>query len=138
MITRTSRVLLVLLMLILLTLIAALSASVADSAKEMLSAGRIDEAIAELNGRLSSAPADAESANLLCRAYFALEDWNRAEFLCKKAVKLDPDNGRYHRWLGHVYGEKADRANVISAASLAGKTREEFERAVQLNPNDVD
>jgi cytochrome c-type biogenesis protein CcmH/NrfG len=69
---------------------ATLSASVADSAKDMLAAGRIDEAIAELNGRLSSSPADAESSNLLCRAYFALEDWNRAESSCKKAVALDP------------------------------------------------
>jgi len=59
--------------LALLTLMATLSASVADSAKGMLAAGRIDEAIAELNSRRSSA-ADAESSNLLCRAYFALED----------------------------------------------------------------
>jgi len=61
----------------------------ADSAKEMLAAGRVDEAIAELNGRLSLAP-DANSSNLLCRAYFALEDWERAESSCRKAVALDP------------------------------------------------
>ena len=133
MITRASRVLLVLLLLI-----ASLTASVADSAKDMLAAGRIDEAITELNGRLSSVPADAESSNLLCRAYFALEDWNRAESSCRKAASLDPDNGRFHWWLGRVYGEKADRANFLAAAGLAGKVRGEFERAVQLNPKDVD
>lgn len=133
MITRASRVLLAL-----LWLIASLTASVADSAKDMLAAGRIDEAITELNGRLSSAPADAESSNLLCRAYFALEDWNRAESSCRKAASLDPDNSRFHLWLGRVYGEKADRANFLAAAGLAGKVRGEFERAVQLNPKDVD
>jgi len=133
MITHTSRVLLVLLLLV-----ASLTASVADSAKDMLAAGRIDEAITELNGRLSSAPADAESSNLLCRAYFALEDWNRAESSCRKAASLDPDNSRFHLWLGRVYGEKADRANFLAAAGLAGKVRGEFERAVQLNPKDID
>ena len=133
MITRASRVLLVFLLLI-----ASLTASVADSAKDMLAAGRIDEAITELNGRLSSTPADAESSNLLCRAYFALEDWNRAESSCRKAASLDPDNSRFHLWLGRVYGEKADRANFLVAAGLAGKVRGEFERAVQLNPKDVD
>src|ERR1700681_2063191 len=133
MITHTSRVFLVLLLLI-----ASLTASVADSAKNMLAAGRIDEAITELNGRLSSAPADAESSNLLCRAYFALEEWDRAESSCRKAVSLDQDNGRYHLWMGRVYGEKADRANFLAAAGLAGKVRAEFERAVQLNPKDVD
>ena len=126
MITRASRVLLVFLLLI-----ASLTASVADSAKDMLAAGRIDEAITELNGRLSS-------SNLLCRAYFALEDWNRAESSCRKAASLDPDNSRFHLWLGRVYGEKADRANFLAAAGLAGKVRGEFERAVQLSPKDVD
>jgi tetratricopeptide (TPR) repeat protein len=133
MITRASRILLILLMLSV-----AMLASVADSAQDKLAAGRIDEAITELNDRLSSAPADAESSNLLCRAYFALEDWDRAESSCRKAVALDPDNSRFHLWLGRVYGEKADRANFVVAAVLAGKVREEFERAVQLNPKDVD
>ncbi len=125
-------------LLVLLVLIASLTASVADSAKDMLTAGRIDEAITELNGRLSAAPADAESSNLLCRAYFALEDWDRAEPSCRKAASLDPGNSLFHLWLGRVYGEKADRSNFLSAAGLAGKVRGEFERAVQLNPKDVD
>ncbi|HKN73265.1 MAG TPA: tetratricopeptide repeat protein, partial [Terriglobales bacterium] len=80
----------------------------------------------------------AESSNLLCRAYYALEDWERAESSCKKAVALDPDNSRFHLWLGRAYGERADRANVLAAGVLAEKARGEFERAVQLNPNDVD
>jgi tetratricopeptide (TPR) repeat protein len=121
-----------------LLLVATATASLADSAREMLTTGRIDDAIAELKGRLSSAPSDAESSNLLCRAYFALEDWDRAESSCRKAASLAPDNSRFHLWLGRVYGEKADRANFLSAAGLAGKVRGEFERAVQLNPNDVD
>jgi Flp pilus assembly protein TadD len=110
----------------------------ADSAQEMLAAGRIDEAITVLNGRLSSAPTDAESSNLLCRAYFAMEEWDRAESACKRAVALDSNNSRFHLWLGRVYGEKADRANFLGAAGLAGKVRQEFQRAVQLNPKDVD
>jgi Tfp pilus assembly protein PilF len=133
MITRASRIL-----LILLLLIASMTASVADSAQDKLTAGRIDEAITELNSRLSSAPADAESSNLLCRAYFALEDWDRAESSCRKAVSLDPNNSRFHLWLGRVYGEKAGRANFLAAATLAGKVRGEFERAVELDPKDVD
>lgn len=110
----------------------------ADSARDMLAAGRVDDAIAALSGRLSAAPSDAESANLLCRAYFALEDWNHAEPACKKAAALDPNNSSFHFWLARVYGEKADRASFLAAASLAGKVRGEFERAVELNPGDVD
>ena len=118
MITHPNRVLLVLLMLL-----AATAASVADSAREMISAGRIDDAIAELNGRLSSVPADAESANLLCRAYFELEDWDRAESSCKKAAVLNPNDSHFHLWLGRVYGERATRTNFLVATSLAAKVR---------------
>ncbi len=100
----------------------------------MLAAGRIDDAIAALNGRLSSAAAEANSSNLLCRAYYALEDWDRAESSCEKAASLDPNNSRFHLWLGRVYGEKADRSNFLIAAGLAPKVREEFERAVDLDP----
>jgi tetratricopeptide (TPR) repeat protein len=132
MIINTSKVLLALLLLVALPI-----ASFADSAKDMLAAGRVDEVITELNGRVSSTT-DGESSNLLCRAYFTLENWDRAESFCKKAVALDPENSRYHLWLGRVYGEKADRANFLSAAGLAGKLRGEFERAVQLNPSDVE
>ena len=127
------------LLLLLLLPLANLSATaVVDSARDLLAAGRIDDVITTLNGHLSSTPSDAESANLLCRAYLAIDDLNRAETSCKKAIALDPENSRYHRWMGHVYGAKADRANFLSAAGLAGKTRQEFERAVQLDPADIE
>jgi len=48
---------------------------------------------------------------------------------------MEPDNGLYHLWLGRTYGEKADRAGFLKAAGLAGKVRSEFERAVELSPN---
>jgi tetratricopeptide (TPR) repeat protein len=110
----------------------------ADSPKDMLAAGRVDDAINALNGKTSSNPRDAESIHLLCRAYFQYEDWDRAESRCKRAVELDPNNSPFHRWLGLVYGEKAGRANILSAAGLAGKTRDEFQRAAQLDPRDAD
>jgi len=121
-----------------LLILAALPGRAADSAKNLLAAGRVDEAISALRDRLSSDSSDAESFNLLCRAYFAQDQWDRAESACRRAVSLDPNNGRYHLWLGRTYGEKADRAGFLSAAGLAGKTRDELQRAVQLSPNDVD
>lgn len=136
--TRIAKISAVFLMLITPLFLRPATANISDSAKDMLAAGQIDDAIKELNGRLSSAPSDAESSNLLCRAYFELEDWDRAVPSCQKAAALDPENSRFHLWLGRAYGEKADRSSFLTAANLAGKVRGEFERAVQLNPNDMD
>ena len=43
----------------------------------------------------------------------------------------------YHLWLGREYGEKASASNPLSAASLARKTKSEFELAVKLDPANV-
>jgi len=126
---------------IILTLAALLTAGLAvadESAPALLAAGRADDAITTLRSKINTSPRDAEAHNLLCRAYFSMGDWDRGISACEKAVALDPNNSRYHMWLGRVYGEKADAANFLSAASLAGKVRNEFEAAVRLDSNNVD
>src|SRR5437016_4823746 len=110
----------------------------AASSGDLLAAGRVDDAIASLQAQLKSSPNDAASYHYLCRAYFALADWDRAISACEKSVALASENSDYHLWLGRAYGEKADRVNPFSAASLAGKVRREFERAVQLDPKSVE
>jgi tetratricopeptide (TPR) repeat protein len=113
-------------------------ASAADNAPVLLAAGRIDDAITTLRGELSQTPNDPQAHNLLCRAYFAVEDWDRAIAACEKAIALAPNNSSYHLWLGRAYGEKADASSFFTAAGLAKKVRSEFERAVELDPNNVD
>jgi tetratricopeptide (TPR) repeat protein len=122
--------------LIILFLLGSVGA-MAQSAEQLLAAGRVDDAIAALQARLKSSPNDAASYNLLCRTYFALGSWDRGVSACEKAVALQPDNGRYHLWLGRIYGEKADKSNFLSAFGLARKVRTEFEKAVELSPGDV-
>jgi len=105
-----------------------------DSPKDLLAAGRVDDAIQTLKQQISHSSADYEANNLLCRAYFMLEEWDRGISACQLAVNLAPQNSLYHLWLGRIYGEKADRAGFMSAAGLAKKVRSEFERAVELDP----
>jgi tetratricopeptide (TPR) repeat protein len=102
--------------------------------RELLAAGRVDEAIQVLQPQIARLPTDAESHNLLGRAYFMLEEWDRAVAACERAVQLDPGKSLYHLWLGRAYGEKASRVSFLSAAGMAKKVRVEFERAVELDP----
>ncbi len=126
-------------LILVLALSSAAALAVADeSAPALLAAGRADDAITTLHSRINSSPSDPEAYNLLCRAYFSMGDWDRGISACEKAVALAPNNSRYHMWLGRIYGEKADGSNFFSAASLAGKVRNEFEAAVRLDPNNVD
>lgn len=104
------------------------------SPKELLASGRVDEAIRTLEQQTSGAAPDAEAFNLLCRAHYMIDEWDRGIAACERAIVLDPQKSLYHLWLGRIYGEKADRAGFVSAAGLAKKVRTEFERAVELDP----
>ncbi len=115
------------------------SIAAADAADtKLLAEGHVDDAIASLQHKISNSPNDAESFNLLCRAYYSLSDWDKSVSQCEKAVALDPGNAHYHWWLGRSYGEKAERSGLLTAARLAKKVRNEFETAVRLDPNDVE
>lgn len=120
-----------------LLLILPASVAATPPPSELLTAGRVDEAIGALRNRLQTSPNDAEAHALLMRAYFALQRWDDAIAAGNKAVSLAPNNAQYHLWLGRAYGEKADHSSWTSAISLAKKTRVEFERAVALNSNSV-
>jgi cytochrome c-type biogenesis protein CcmH/NrfG len=115
-----------------------MAANAAPSPEALLAQGRVDDAISSLESKISNAPNDADSYNLLCRAYFVLENWDAAVKSCQKAVSLRPSNSEFHLWLGRAYGEKASRANFLSAAGLAKKVRNEFETAVRLNPGNLE
>jgi tetratricopeptide (TPR) repeat protein len=71
------------------------------------------------------------------RAYFALQQWDRAIDEGRKALASDPNNASYHLWLGRAYGEKADHSSWVTALSVAKKARSEFERAVELDGSNL-
>jgi tetratricopeptide (TPR) repeat protein len=99
---------------------------------ELLSAGRMNEAIRVLTQR-----DDPESLHLLSRAYYAIEDWDEAVRNGERAVALRPENAGYHLWLARQYGQKAATSNPLRAAGIARKAKTEFERAVMLDPANV-
>lgn len=119
---------------VLLLLLLAACASLADPAVvEMLSLGQVDAVINLLLNR-----SDAESLNLISRAYYATEHWDDAVRTGERAVAMGPENANYHLWLGREYGQKAAIANPLKAATLARKAKIEFERAVALDPANLD
>jgi len=109
------------------------TASLADpEASQLLSTGHVNEAVTALTSH-----DDAQSLNLMSRAYFAMERWDEAVKYGERAVSLEPQNATYRLWLGREYGRKAGDSNPLSAAGLAKKAKNEFERAVQLDPSNV-
>ena len=72
------------------------------------------------------------------RAALTRDDHEKAVELYTKAIALEPKNADYHYFLGAAYGEMAQEAGMLKAASLAKKTKAEFEQAVALDPKHTD
>jgi tetratricopeptide (TPR) repeat protein len=120
---------------VLLIILGSSAAALAVNAEaELIRAGQIDQAIVRLQERIKSNPSDVESLNLLARAYYSIEQWDNAISHNQRALKLQPNSSELHSWMGRAYGEKADSVGIFGAATLARKTKSEFEKAVQLNP----
>jgi len=72
------------------------------------------------------------------RALLNANQAEKAQELMEKAVAEKPNDARRHYQLGEIYGVIAQQAGMFKAASMAGKVRDEFAKAVQLDPNFLD
>jgi tetratricopeptide (TPR) repeat protein len=121
-----------------LTLLCAYAtAAPAPGAHELLTAGRVDQAVTTLKSRIQTNPQDAEAYHLLGRSYYMVQRWDDSIASSERAVNLQPGNSNYHLWLGRAYGEKADSSNFVAAIELAKKVRDQFESAVRLDASNV-
>ncbi len=97
-----------------------------------------DDARLCFTGYIAAHPSDAAAAANLGRTYLAQRQVPLALDWLKKAVALDPQRSDYHDWLGQAYGIAAERGPVVRQFGLAVKVRREFERAVALDPENLD
>jgi len=121
---------------------AAATARAADpNPRQMLAEGQVNEALAALKAATQSSPKDAEAFHQLAHGYYVLERWDDAIAAEQQAVNLAPNNSEYHLILGCAYGEKADTISkfaFFTAVHLAHVTRAEFEKAVELDGNNIE
>jgi Tfp pilus assembly protein PilF len=119
-------------------LVVAMCASLLSAATSIEEARRLYEA-ADYSAAITrlQASTDAASLRLLGRAYLATGELKKASDTLEKAVDADPRNSEGFLLLGRAYGMRAQTAG-ISAASLAIKTRENFEKAYSLDPKNWD
>lgn len=106
-------------------------------ANALLQQGRVDEAHNALQNMLASQPRDAYAHQLLCRVYYAQEMADEAIQECELAASQDPGDSNTQMWLGRSYGMKASHAHPLTAFALARKVRYSFERAVELDPQNI-
>jgi tetratricopeptide (TPR) repeat protein len=56
----------------------------------------------------------------------------------EKALALEPTSSLYALWLGRAYARQAQKASLFKQPGLAKKTRNTFQRAVDLDPDNLE
>lgn len=75
---------------------------------------------------------------LLGQCYYMLNEYKKASEALQKAVDADGSNSVYWDWLGRAYGKRAETSSFFTAPGYASKTRQYFEKAVALDPENLD
>lgn len=112
--------------------------NVDSSGVRLFEAGKFKEAKTVFEPAFKSNARDAAAAFYLGRIAMEERKNDRAADYFETATKLEPKNSTYFLWLGRAYGREAQDANVLRQPGLAKKTRSAWERAIELDPENLD
>jgi tetratricopeptide (TPR) repeat protein len=120
-------------------LVAGVGAAVgqAGDAAALIESGHWKQARSVVEARLREAPDDAAAYFYLSQIRNAFGDRSTPLALAEKAVALDGSVARYHRQVAEVTGVMAQHANAFQQMLLARRFRKEIDRALALDPRDV-
>jgi len=106
-----------------------------DRARKLYDSTEFEQSLKVLQ---AVAAKDAAMWELIGRNYYMLPDYHRASEALEKAAAADPGNSRIALWLGRAWGRRAETSSVFTAPGHASKARRWFEKAVELNPKNLE
>lgn len=106
-----------------------------DQARKLYNSTDFEQSIKVL---LAMPSKDAAVYALLGRDYYMQGDFKKASEAMEKSIELEPTNGEYMLWLGRAFGRRAETASPFTAPGYASKTRQYLEKAVSLNPANLE
>src|SRR5205814_8317627 len=81
---------------------------------------------------------DAAAWLLIGQNYYGLGDLKKATEALEKAIAAEPQHSDHYMWLGRAYGRRAETSSPFTAPGYASKARQNFEKAVHLNPHNIE
>ena len=112
-------------------------ATATPSVEQLINTRRFDDAKPAIDAMLARNAKDPAAMYLMGRLTYAQGNSGTAVDWFEKAVHGDDANATYHLWLGNALGDEAQKASKFRQPFLARRVKNEFERAVALDPRSV-
>ncbi|MCG8372161.1 MAG: tetratricopeptide repeat protein [Balneolales bacterium] len=109
-----------------------------DPGVELFEKGEQDQAHSFFQEYIKDNPDEPEAYFYIGRIYFDKEDYGEAVKWIEKAVDRKEGDSKYHMWLGHGFGRRAQNASVLKQANLAKNSRKNYEKAIELDPTNIE
>jgi len=88
---------------------------------------------------LQAIPQKNATVNLwIGRNYYMLGEYKKATEILEKSAAADATNSDTYLWLGRAWGRRAETSTVLTAPGHASRARQNFEKAVELNPQNLE
>ena len=113
------------------------AATIAE-AEELYRARHYPEARAAFEQVIAADPGNASAAFHLGQLALMRDAPEEAAKWLEEATSLSPESARYFCALGDAFGLLAEKAGLFSRLSLARKSEAAYEKAVALDPEDLD
>jgi tetratricopeptide (TPR) repeat protein len=113
------------------------AAPVQTPAEILIEAGHWKRARAMVDTAIRERPDDPLANFLLSQVHHAFGDNISPLPLAEKAVALDGSVAKFHRQVAEAVGIAAQRANPVQQLFLARRFRKEIDRALELDPKDL-
>jgi tetratricopeptide (TPR) repeat protein len=108
------------------------------SARTQFEMGRFEAAQRSFGKLEADEPENADVHYYLGQLALERDDAEAAVAELQKTIALSPDSARGHNALGDAYGRSAQQAGMFSKFGLARKCLAEYQRALEIEPNNVD
>lgn len=105
---------------------------------KLYEANKLEEAKANLEDYGSRTPEFEKAQYYLGRIAFDQEDYSDAIDYFKEAIDKNDKSADYYAWLGNAYGVYTQNASKIRQGILAPKIKNNYEKAVALDPQNLD
>jgi len=109
-----------------------------DAARALYDAGRFPDAQLAFEKLAAADPSSAEVHYYLGQLALQRDDAETAVHELERSVASGPGAARSHNALGDAYGRSAQKAGMFGQFSLARRSLAEYQRAIALQPDNVD